>query len=91
MATFLFIIGLTLLADSLVGIGASEDLASNMPSSFEGSGFLGFGAFFSFIGTFFQILTFNLSGVPALVNLLFFVPISAGMIYIITSLIRGGS
>jgi len=88
---FFLIISLTLLADSLTGIGASEDIAANMPTGFDGGGFQIFGAFLGFIGTFFQILTFSLSGIPTLVNLLFFVPISGGMIFIITSLIRGGS
>lgn len=88
---FFLIISLTLLADSLTGIGASEDIAQNLPTAFDGGGFQIFGAFLGFIGTFFQILTFNLTGVPTLVNLLFFVPISGGMIFIITSLIRGGS
>jgi len=35
---FFLIISLTLLADSLSGIGVSEDIAQNMPTGFDGGG-----------------------------------------------------
>ena len=41
--------------------------------------------------TFFQILTFQLDFMPAVVNLLLFTPISFGILFIIITIIRGGA
>ncbi|MBW8035454.1 MAG: hypothetical protein FVQ79_07440 [Planctomycetes bacterium] len=42
------------------------------------------------LGAFIQLLTFNVQGIPPIVNVLMIVPIVAGFFYLIVKLIRGG-
>jgi hypothetical protein len=78
------IVALTLLADSITGINASGSIITNPETgiSVTRSGIL------SFLSTFFDILTFQLDGIPVLVNLLFFFPITVGVVFIIVEIVK---
>jgi hypothetical protein len=77
-------VGLTLLADSITGISASTDIVGSPASNIEASA----SGVLSFLRTFFDILTFNLDGIPTVVNLLFFFPITVGILFIIVEVVK---
>ena len=77
-------VSLTLLADSITGIGASTDIVGSPTTNIDAS----VSGVLSFIRTFFDILTFNLNGIPVIVNLLFFFPISIGLLFIIVEIVK---
>ena len=78
------IICLTLVAASLE-ISTTTDIAVNIPTDVS----LSFSGVTSLITVFFRILTFRLVGVPTVINLFLFLPISIGVVYIIIDIIRG--
>ena len=78
------IIVLTLVASSLE-ISTTSDIAVNIPTDVS----LSFSGVTSLITVFFRILTFRLVGVPPIINLMLFLPISIGVVYIIIDIIRG--
>lgn len=77
------IVAVTLLADSITGINASNSIVSN-PGAITAD----VSGIFRFLSTFFDILTFQLTGIPTLINLLFFFPISVGLIFIILEIVK---
>ena len=78
------IVALTLLADSITGINASGSIIANPGSEITAD----VSGIFRFLTTFFDILTFQLDGIPVLVNLLFFFPITVGMVFIIVEIVK---
>ena len=82
--TVFLMVGVTLLADSITTVevtsGLNPEVASNVSRGFSGV--------LSFMRTFFDILTFQLDGIPPIINLLFFLPISIGMVYVIAEIVK---
>ena len=83
MAVFVMV-GITLLADSITAVevtsGINPDIGSEVSRGFSGV--------LAFIRTFFDILTFQLEGIPPIINLLFFLPITIGMVFIIAEIVK---
>jgi hypothetical protein len=82
--TVFMMVALTLLADSITGISATTDIVGNPATNIEASA----SGVLSFLRTFFDILTFNLEGIPNMVNLLFFFPITVGLLFIIVEIVK---
>ncbi len=82
--TVFMMVALTLLADSITGISATTDIVGSPATNIDASA----SGILSFLRTFFDILTFNLEGIPNMVNLLFFFPISVGLIFIIVEVVK---
>lgn len=82
--TVFAMVALTLLADSIAGIQASNDIVTNPPTNITAdvSGIL------RFLRTFFDILTFRLEGIPTILNLVFFFPITIGLLFIIVEVVK---
>jgi hypothetical protein len=83
MAIAFFIIFVTLMADSL-GLATTTNIAGDLPQEIEGN----LSSITRVLRTFFSILTFRLSGVPFVINLLLFVPITFGTIYLILEIVK---
>lgn len=84
MITIAFMVGLTILADSLTAVEVTEGINTATAGEFNNT----FAGLISFMGTFFDILTFQLDGIPPAVNLLLFLPITFGMLYIIVEIVK---
>lgn len=84
-----FNIVLTLTAYAMTGFGVNGDFLSGTP----GTGTFGALDFFIVIirvvPFFFQLVTFQVTGVPALITAVVFIPINIVMLLMIVSLIRG--
>jgi len=83
MSIAFFIIFVTLMADSL-GLAPSTNIATDLPQEVNANLF----GIIRVLRTFFSILTFRLTGVPFVVNLLLFVPITFGTLYLILEIIK---
>lgn len=83
MAIAFFIIFVTLIANSL-GLTPSTDIAGELPQEVDNS----ISGVFDVIRTFFAIITFRLIGVPFIINLLLFVPITFGTVYLILEIVK---
>jgi hypothetical protein len=83
IAIVFFIIFVTLLADSL-GLATTTNIAGQLPQNIERNAT----SVFSVLNTFFAILTFRLVGVPFVINLLLFVPITFGTVYLILEIVK---
>lgn len=83
MVMSLFLIFITIVADS-ISITSTTDLLDNIPSNGDDS----IGSIFSFMGTFFKILTFQLSGIPVFFNIFVFIPLTFGVIYMLIDIIK---
>ena len=83
----LFLVLITLTADS-ISMSTTSDIVStvDVPGN---PGILT--TIWDFLGTFFRILTFQLDGFPIALNLLIFWPLTLANLFLIVSIIRGGS
>jgi len=86
MMIIFFLVVCTLIADSVFGISASariiDEFGQDVPSDWLGR----FAIVRSFLSTFFKILTFQVSGMPAIVNIVVFYPLTFGIVYMIIDL-----
>jgi len=82
--TVFAMVSITLLADSITVVEVTSGLNADVGTEVTS----GFGGVLSFIQTFFDIMTFNLDGIPPVVNLLFFLPITIGMVYVIAGIVK---
>ena len=80
-SAFMFIT--TIAVDSMEGMNSSGNIIGSLPD--EGSGSLS--QVLSMLGTFFNMMTFNVSGVPAFFSIIFWI-IAIGMIYIILNILK---
>lgn len=91
MTMALFMILMTMLAAS-ISAGSSSDIINNaFPDAPTGSLLNFLGIIGGYLEIFFKMLTFQLTGIPTLINLLVFLPMSLGMLFIIVNIIRGNS
>lgn len=77
-------VGVTLLADSITTVEVTSGLNPELGTTVS----RGFSGVLQFMRTFFDILTFQLEGIPPIINLLFFLPISIGMVYVIAEIVK---
>ena len=84
MAIALFMMLVVVMVDSL-GLAATNDVA--IPGA-TGETLGPIRQIWSFVTTFYSIMTFQLVGVPGLVNTFIFVPLAFGVIYIIVTVLK---
>jgi len=83
MVMTLFLIFITFIADS-ISVSSTTDLLDNIPSDGDAS----VGAIFRLMGTFFKILTFQLTGIPIVFNIFVFIPLTFGVIFMLIDIIK---
>ena len=89
MVMALFMIIMTMLAAS-ISAGSTVNIINNsFPDAPTGSLLNFLGIIGGYLEVFFKMLTFQLTGVPTIINLVIFLPISLGMLFIIVNIIRG--
>lgn len=84
----LFLILVTLVADSALGISTSgiiDQFDTPPPETWLGR----FSAVTNMISAFFKIMTFQVPGLPVFINLIVFYPITFAIAYMIIDIIRG--
>lgn len=85
----IFLVAATLVADSALGISTSTNIIVDFdiapPETWIGRLNVARGM----LGTFFNILTFQVEGLPVMINLLVFYPLTFGVAYMIIDIIRG--
>lgn len=59
----------TLIADGIEGIAVSQEIGNTVPETFE----ISLDSISGFLSTYWRLLTFNVTGVPALVSMLFMI------------------
>jgi len=80
----LFMMLMVVLVDSLGLTSTNEIVVPGTTGETEGP----LRQIWSFVVTFYSIMTFQLVGVPALVNLFIFTPLAFGVIYIIVNILK---
>jgi hypothetical protein len=83
MVMTLFLIFMTFIADS-ISVSSTTDLLDNIPSDGDDS----VGSIFRLMGTFFKILTFQLTGIPVVFNIFVFIPLTFGVIFMLIDIIK---
>lgn len=83
MTMFLFLIVVTLVADSML-ITVSEDVLGGIIVDKTQSS----SSIFSMIGTFYKVMTFQLPEIPFMINILVFYPLSIGIVYMIVDILK---
>jgi hypothetical protein len=91
MVMALFMIVMTMLAASIDAGSTSNIINNSFPDAPTGSLFNFLGIIGGYLEIFFKMLTFQLTGIPTIFNLLIFLPVSLGMLFIIVNIIRGTS
>lgn len=83
MVMFLFLIIVTLVADSVL-ITTSEDmLGGGIADTGKSSA-----AIFSMISTYYKIITFQIPSMPFIVNAIVFYPLSFGIVFMIVDILK---
>ncbi|MEM0173084.1 MAG: hypothetical protein QXI16_01095 [Sulfolobaceae archaeon] len=83
MVMFLFLIIVTLVADSVL-ITTSEDMLGGGIADAEKSS----SAIFSMISTYYKIITFQIPSMPFIVNAIVFYPLSFGIVFMIVDILK---
>jgi len=83
MFLVLYLIITTLLANAL-GLGVTGSPVGGIPTD----GGIGLGTVGSILGTFWNMVTFQVSGVPPIVNIIFFITPVLGLIYFIIDVVK---
>jgi hypothetical protein len=79
-----FLIFISIVADSVL-YATTVDMTSGVPAS---AGFT-VASMFGFVGTFFKILTFQITGFPVILTLLIFYPLTFMVIMMLVSTLKG--
>ena len=89
MVMALFMIIMTMLAASISAGATTNIITNSFPDAPTGSILNFLGILGGYLEVFFKMLTFQLTGIPTIINLIIFLPISLGMLFIIINIIRG--
>jgi hypothetical protein len=90
MTLVFFLVIMTLIAGSIDETAASNIFLDSLNDNPEAPRLLNILAtIWSYLSIFFRMLTFQISGIPAIINILAFYPITAGVIYMLIDIIRG--
>jgi hypothetical protein len=90
MTLVFFLVIMTLVAGAIDETASSNIFLDSINANPEAPGLLKIlGTIWSYLSIFFRMLTFQISGIPAIINILAFYPITAGVIYMLVDIIRG--
>lgn len=85
----LFLILSTFLAMSITGFNPSVDPTTGLTPIGEPNFFTILQTIWNSLGFFFNIMFFNVEGIPSFINIIVFWPLTIGLFFMIISLIRG--
>lgn len=90
MTLVFFLVIMTLVAGSIDETASTNILLDSINTNPEAPGLLKIlGTIWSYLAIFFRMLTFQISGIPPIINILAFYPITAGVIFMLVDIIRG--
>ena len=84
MVMFSFLIVVTLVANDIVMTTNSVNVLSGAVSDTGTTST----SIFNMIGMFFKIITFQVDGIPVIINIIVFYPLTFGIIYIIVDILK---
>jgi hypothetical protein len=89
--TFILVLALlTFIAISIDEAAASNIFLENLPTNPTRPGLLTIlSTVWRYLTIFFRILTFEISGIPVIINILLFYPIRIAVVYMLIDIIRG--
>jgi len=90
MTLVFFLVIMTLVAGAIDETASTNVFVDNINSNPQAPSLLKIlGTIWSFLTIFFRMLSFQISGIPVIINILAFYPLTAGVIYMIIDIIRG--